>query len=77
MMRPLGPTTQTPTGSLFKTGDNWTVFKIVDDRAVLCRVEIGQRNSVEAEVLSGLSESDKIIVHPSDEVADGVQIAAR
>jgi HlyD family secretion protein len=66
-----------PTSSLFKTGDNWTVFRIVDDRAVSCRVEIGQRNSVEAEVLSGLSESDKIIVHPSDEVTDGVQITAR
>jgi HlyD family secretion protein len=66
-----------PTSSLFKTGDNWTVFRIVGDRAVLCQVEIGQRNSVEAEVLAGLSESDKIIVHPSDEVTDGVQITAR
>ena len=66
-----------PTSSLFKTGDNWSVFRIVDGRAVLCRIEIGQRNSVEAEVLSGLSESDKIIVHPSDEVSDGVPITAR
>jgi HlyD family secretion protein len=66
-----------PTSSLFKTGDNWSVFRIVDDRAVLCRVEIGQRNSIEAEVLFGLSESEKIIVHPSDEVTDGVRITAR
>lgn len=66
-----------PTSSLFKTGDDWSVFTVVDGHAALRRVEIGQRNSLEAEVLSGLQESDKVIVHPSDEVEDGVEVAVR
>jgi HlyD family secretion protein len=66
-----------PTSSLFKTGDDWSVFTVVDSRAALRRVEIGQRNSLEAEVLSGLQESDKVIVHPSDEVEDGVEVTVR
>lgn len=70
-------TLKIPTSSLFRTGEDWAVFTVADDRAALRRVKIGQRNSLEAEVLSGLSVSDKIIVHPSDDVADGAQVVAR
>jgi HlyD family secretion protein len=66
-----------PTSSLFKTGEDWSVFLIANGRAVLRRIQIGHRNSTEAEVLSELAESDKVIVHPSDEVADGVQVVSR
>jgi HlyD family secretion protein len=37
-------------------------------------VEIGQRNTTFAEVLQGLTEGTKVILHPSDRVMDGVRV---
>ena len=66
-----------PTSSLFRVGDDWAVYGIEEDRAVRRMVEIGQRNRLTAEVVSGLSEGDEVIVHPSDAVIDGVAIQRR
>ncbi len=66
-----------PTSSLFRRGDQWAVFKVEEGRAVLQAVEIGQRNGLEAEVLSGLSSSDQVIVHPSDSISNGVEVTSR
>jgi HlyD family secretion protein len=40
-------------------------------------VGIGQRNAIEAELLSGLTEGDQVIVHPGDTVENGVSVVAR
>lgn len=41
------------------------------------RIEIGERNPAHAEVVSGLAEGDRIILHTSDKVSDGVTVTAR
>jgi len=63
-----------PTGSLFRSEEEWKVFAVVDGHAEERGVEVGQRNGLEAQVLSGLSESDRVITHPSAAVADGLQV---
>jgi HlyD family secretion protein len=66
-----------PSGALFRMGDDWAVFKIVDGRAQLRRIELGRRNAHEAEVLSGLVSSDVVVTHPGDDVVDGVAVRLR
>lgn len=66
-----------PTSALFRKGSEWAVFKVVDGKARVHQVEIGHRNGLEAEVVKGLVERDVVIVHPSDRVAEGVDIAVR
>ncbi len=66
-----------PTSALFRHGDGWAVFRIEADRAVLRPVTIGKKNGLAAEVVEGLSEEDAVVVHPSDRVADGVQVVRR
>jgi HlyD family secretion protein len=66
-----------PTSSLFRHETRWAVYKVVDGVARLQAVEIGQRNGLEAEVLSGLSVGEQIVVYPSDAIADGVKLAPR
>jgi HlyD family secretion protein len=66
-----------PTSSLFRNDTKWAVYKAVDGVARLQEVEIGQRNGLEAEVLSGLSVGEQIIVYPGDAIADGVRVTAR
>ncbi len=69
-------TLKVPTGSLFRTGDDWTVFVVNDGLAELRRIEMGPRNALEAEVLSGLAESEIVIVYPGQEVSDGVEVVS-
>jgi HlyD family secretion protein len=66
-----------PIGALFRVGDKWAVFKDVDGRARTALVEIGHRNNRVAEVVSGLSENDRVVLHPSDRVSDGTRISQR
>ena len=68
---------QVPDSALFRDGDGWALFRVQDDRAVKVRVDVGQRNGLRAQVLSGLNEGDRVIVHPDDRVRDGVAVASR
>ncbi|MCA8912641.1 MAG: HlyD family efflux transporter periplasmic adaptor subunit [Planctomycetes bacterium] len=66
-----------PAGALFNTPEGTAVFVVVDDRARQRVVEVGERNGLEAEILTKLNEGDTVIVHPSDEIEDGKPVKAR
>lgn len=66
---------QVPVSSLGRTGEEWSVFVVEDGRAVRRTIRIGERNQRSAVVLEGLSEGDRVIVHPGNEIADGVKVA--
>lgn len=66
-----------PVSALFRKGDEWAVFAVRDGRARTMAVDVGQRNNRLAEVVSGLSEGDRVLLHPSDRVSDGVAVAER
>lgn len=65
-----------PVGALFRSGSSWAAYVVREGRASLSPIEIGQRNSDFAEVRSGLAEGDVVILHPNDQIADGVRVAA-
>ncbi len=66
-----------PTSSLFRHEGEWAVYVVENDRASRRIVQLGERNSLEAEVTGGLSGGERIIVYPSDAVSDGVEVTAR
>jgi HlyD family secretion protein len=66
-----------PTSSLFRHEGAWAVYVVENDRAARRRVAIGERNGLEAEVTDGLAGGERIIVFPSDAVADGVKVTPR
>ena len=66
-----------PVGALFRQGEDWAVFSVRDGRANTTLVQIGHRNNRLAEVLSGLSVGDLVILHPSDRIADGARVTDR
>ncbi len=65
------------TNSLFRVGDEWAVYVVEDGRARRRSVRVGQRNGLEAEILSGLEAGERIILHPGDLVQDGAAVAPR
>ncbi len=68
---------QIPSSALFRYQDGWAVFVIEDGRAKRVSVSVGQRNGLQAQILSGLQAQQKIINHPSDTVEDGIRIEER
>jgi HlyD family secretion protein len=66
-----------PTSALFRVGKESAVFQVVDGVAREQIVKIGRQNGLEAEVLSGLAAGDEVVIHPSDQVENGVQVRQR
>jgi HlyD family secretion protein len=66
-----------PVAALFRAGSDWAAFVLKGGRARLTRVAIGHSNDENAEVVSGVKAGERVVLHPSDRIADGVRIAAR
>ena len=63
-----------PMSSVFRRGQGWSTFVIENGRAKLRDVEIGHRNETEVEILSGLAQGEDIILHPGNQISDGVRV---
>ncbi len=66
-----------PLSALFRDGSDWAIFRIEDGTARQTKIMIGHRNSRHAEVLEGLNAGDRIILYPSDRIADGIAVTLR
>ncbi|WP_224371844.1 efflux RND transporter periplasmic adaptor subunit [Hyalangium versicolor] len=68
---------QVPESALLRQGEGWAVFLAENKRVRLREVKPGQRNGLQAQVLEGLNPGDRVIVHPGDDVKDGVAFVER
>jgi len=59
-----------PVGALFREGDAWSVFVVADGRAHKRTVAIARRNGLLAQVTEGLQPGDRVVLYPSDALAD-------
>jgi HlyD family secretion protein len=66
-----------PSSALFRDKGNWVVFAVENGVAVLKTVEIDHNNGVQAQVLSGLTKDDEVILFPSSGLNDGIRVAKR
>jgi HlyD family secretion protein len=66
-----------PGSATFRQGDNWSVFVVEDGRARLRVIQVGHRNQVEAEILAGIGPSEIVVLHPSNQLRDGVRVRMR
>jgi HlyD family secretion protein len=63
-----------PTSALFREDGGWAAFVDEAGTAVKRTVEIGHQAGLTAEVLSGLSEGDEVIVHPPNNLEEGMEV---
>jgi HlyD family secretion protein len=68
---------QVPASSLFRYQQGWALFVDENSRAKRRVVKVGQRNGLTAQILEGVSEGEKVINHPSDDVEDGRRVKER
>jgi HlyD family secretion protein len=63
-----------PLAALFRHGEDWATFRVLDGRARLTTLRVGNRGAERAVVLEGLRADDVVIAYPSDAVRDGVRV---
>jgi HlyD family secretion protein len=66
-----------PVSALFRDNEQWSVFVFADGRAELHPVQVGRKNDLEAEILDGVKEGERVIVHPGNAIADDVRVKER
>lgn len=63
-----------PSSALFRHGDGWAAYVVEDGVARLRSVEIGRRSGLRAEIRSGLTAGETVIVHPDASIEDGTVV---
>jgi HlyD family secretion protein len=63
-----------PAGALFRQGDQWAAFALVDGRAQIRTVKTGHFSSTAAEVLDGLKPGEQVILYPGSRVHNGQRV---
>ena len=66
-----------PLGALYRRGNGWALFKVVDGRAKLTEVQVAEADPHFRAVTAGVTEGDELIVFPGSSVSDGVRIKPR
>jgi HlyD family secretion protein len=66
-----------PSSALFREGSDWAVFLASNGVAELRKVEIGHDNGQNAEILSGLSEGDMVVLYPPADLGAGQSLEQR
>jgi HlyD family secretion protein len=65
-----------PAGALFRRGDTWSVYVVDDGRAQLRTIDLVRRSGRAAAVSKGLTQGERVIVYPSDQIGSGVRVSS-
>jgi HlyD family secretion protein len=66
-----------PSGALFRRGDSWTVFVVMDGRAQARTVGLLRRSGRNAAISEGLAAGERVVVYPGDRIDSGVRVQPR
>lgn len=60
--------------ALFRDGDDWAVFKVVNGKAIKAKIKLESRSGVNAIASQGLKENEEVILYPGEGIKDGVRV---
>jgi HlyD family secretion protein len=63
-----------PAGALFRQGEQWATFVLVNGRTRLQIVKVGRSSGTETQILQGLQAGDSVILYPGSRVHDGQKV---
>jgi membrane fusion protein (multidrug efflux system) len=64
-----------PEQALVPQGDQQFVYRIIDDKAVRTRVDVGQRQEAKVEILTGVAKDDVVVTAGQQKLRDGAAVA--
>jgi HlyD family secretion protein len=65
-----------PTGALWRDGAGWAVYVVREGRAARQAVGVGPRDAEHFVVQQSLKPGDRVILHPPEQVREGVRVEA-
>lgn len=65
-----------PSTALFRTGDRWAVFTVLDRRVRMTVVTPGPSDDSRTAIEKGLEAGDVVVIQPSDVLSDGARVSA-
>ena len=68
---------QVPVSSIFRGEEGWNDFIVKGGKAERQALQIGKRGAYYAEVLEGLAEGDMVVLHPTNDLEDGMRVKVR
>ena len=68
---------QIPASAVFRHEGKWAVFIVEEMVAKLTLVTIGRRNGRDVQIVEGLEPGVRVILHPSNQVRNGVEVVSR
>ena len=68
---------QVPSGALFREGNIWKTFTVVNGVARKTTVEVGKTDGRHTEISGGIAEGTEVLVHPPDAIKDGSAVVPR
>jgi HlyD family secretion protein len=68
---------QAPVAALFRRGGQWSVFRVIGNRAVLTPVEVGRDDSRNAQILDGIEPEETVVLYPGEQIGDGARVRRR
>jgi HlyD family secretion protein len=63
-----------PASALFRKGEGWGVFVVENGQSCERPVEIGHRTPFNVEVLRGIETGAEVILHPNNQIKDGLRV---
>jgi HlyD family secretion protein len=66
-----------PSSAVFRQGDDWATFAVEGGHAMLRRLKLGQRNSLEVEVREGIDVGTRVVLYPGTRVEPGLRVVQR
>jgi HlyD family secretion protein len=69
-----GEVLRVPATAIFGGAGHWSVFVIDGRKARLRNIGIGHMGAEDVEVTSGLRAGERVVIHPSDRLGDGVSV---
>jgi HlyD family secretion protein len=63
-----------PLSGLFRCNSGWCVFIVQDGQAQKRSLQINHRSDFAAEVQSGLSAGEQVILHPNEQIGSGKRV---
>lgn len=68
---------QVPASALFRTGDVWALYVIVNNRAERREVTPGRRSGLMTEIIAGLEAGERVLLHPGKDMKHGARVTLR
>ncbi len=66
-----------PSSALFREGEEWNVYIVASGKARKRAVKVGHQNNEAAQIIEGIAEGERVVLHPPNQLTDGASVSVQ